>query len=121
MLLFARNVGETHYYEDCGWNGKTLVPLPDAPHRVLQIWTYCQPQGLGGLETHAYGLEKQGEYLHFEDGEFCQRVFLTYPKNLNITEQQVREQHERALAMLDAIARYASAYYAFREAVAKAA
>ncbi len=116
MLLTPKQVGQTHYFEERGWNGKTLVPLPDVPQRFLQVWTY---QRSDGVETYADGMEKQGDYLHFHVGEFCQCVFETHPEH--VTEKIVREQHERALAMLDAIVRYATAYYIFREAVAKAA
>ena len=108
-------VADTRYFKLNGWNGKTIVPLPDArPDRVLELWTYGHR---GNLVTHASGLEcmKAGFSLV---REFSQRIFQTRHKR--VTEQLVREQHEQALAMLDDIVRAATAFYS-PQAAAKAA
>ena len=122
MILTADiKVGETRYSENDGWNGKTLVPLPDAPpNMVLQIWTCRQHPDYGGaLVTNALCMEKQGDYLYYSlRGCFSRRVLETHPER--VTEQLVRAQHERACTLLDELVRYATAHCHFQAAQARA-
>ena len=103
------------YFEaEDGWHGETVVPLPSLENRFLWVHTHGQYPDLRWgnnlVVTRASVMQAaNGGFVTkwFED--FNQVVLQTQHECVN--EKLVRQQHERALTMLDDIVRNATAFY----------
>ena len=109
----------TRYYRDArGWCGETIIALPGYEKKQLVLNTHKHTSS-PVLETDASVRTDEGRGCWCfvigaaGEGDYMKRVIRTSPKR--VTEKAVRQQHERALIMLDGITQDAVAHYAARQ------
>ena len=110
---------ETRYYRDIrGWCGETVISLPGYVKKQLVLNTHKHSFSPVLTTEASVRTDKGGGCWSFVIGatvacDYMKRVILTSPKR--VTERAVRQQHERALIMLDKITQEAIAHYAVRQ------
>ena len=116
MTTIETAIKATRYYRDTrGWCGETIVALPGYEKKQLVLNTRKHTSS-PVLTTDASVRTNEGRgcwsfAIGFGgEGDYMKRVILTSPKR--VTEKAVRQQHERALIMLNGITQDAVAHYA---------